>query len=178
MYEQHQGNAPQPPGQSGGCVQVQVCGFGTGEEEDLGGLLVGELRGRDHGGVAVDFRLAVEKHKCYWKIVKTTKWEVLRSPQWFYTVVLLTTSGASMSCRKEWRLRTDRGFLMRVKGQRSEVIGVMKPLWTLQWRNHTWDEWDDSFTLREGETKSMKTFCVTHVKCLGEKKSKGKRHVP
>lgn len=47
-----------------------------------------------------------------------------------YKVILyqLTTSGASMSCRKEWRLKVDRGFLMRVKGQRSEVIGVMNPL--------------------------------------------------
>lgn len=46
----------------------------------------------------------------------------------------LTTSGASMSCRKEWRLRVDSGWLMRVEGQCSEVMDL---LWPLQWRNHT-----------------------------------------
>lgn len=33
-----------------------------------------------------------------------------------------------MSCKKEWRLRVERGFLMGVSGQRSEVAGVMNPL--------------------------------------------------
>lgn len=35
----------------------------------------------------------------------------------------LTTSGASMSCRKEWRLRVDSGLAMRVIGQRWEACG-------------------------------------------------------
>lgn len=62
VHEQQQGDATKPPGQSGGCVQVQVLGCGTREQEDLGRLLVGELWGRDHGGVVVHFRLEVETH--------------------------------------------------------------------------------------------------------------------
>lgn len=62
MHEQQQGDATEPPGQSGGCVQVQVLGFRMREQEDLGRLLVGELWGRDHGGVVVHFRLEVETH--------------------------------------------------------------------------------------------------------------------
>lgn len=74
-----------------------------------------------------------------------------------YISLLLTTSGASMSCRKEWRLRVDRGLGILVNGQRSEVTGVVEPLWTLQWRNHTRDEWDNStLKYRQRETVRRK----------------------
>ena len=63
MYEKEQGEATEPPGQSGGRVPVQVLGCGMRKQEDLGGLLVGELRGLDRGGVVVNFRLAVQTHK-------------------------------------------------------------------------------------------------------------------
>lgn len=33
-----------------------------------------------------------------------------------------------MSCRKEWRLRVERGLGILVNGQRSEVTGVVDPL--------------------------------------------------
>lgn len=62
VYEHQQGEAAQPPGQSDGRVQVQVQACGTREQEDLGGLLVGELGGLDRGGVVVNFRLAVRRH--------------------------------------------------------------------------------------------------------------------
>lgn len=40
-------------------------------------------------------------------------------------LLVLTTSGDSMSCRKEWRLRVVRGFGMVVSGQRSEFRGAL-----------------------------------------------------
>ncbi len=61
MYKQQQGEATEPPGQSGGRVQVQVLCCRTREQENLGGLLVGELRGRYWGGVIVNLRLTAEK---------------------------------------------------------------------------------------------------------------------
>lgn len=64
VYEHQKGEATQPPGQSGGRVPVQVLGRRTREQEDLGGLLVGELGGLDRGGVVVNFRLAVKRHNC------------------------------------------------------------------------------------------------------------------
>lgn len=56
-----------------------------------------------------------------------------------------------MSCRKEWRLRVDRGLDIVVNGQRSEVTGVTDPLGTLQWRNHTRDKEENS-TLKHRQT--------------------------
>lgn len=49
----------------------------------------------------------------------------------------LTTSGDSMSCRKEWRLRVVRGFGMVVSWQRSEFREVLDELWSRQCKNHT-----------------------------------------
>lgn len=79
-----------------------------------------------------------------------------------------------MSCRKEWKLRVDSGFLIRVKGHRSEIIGVMNPVWTLQWRNHTRDDGEDSFTLKE-RWRGRDT-----VNTIKEKKwkEKGKKNLP
>lgn len=47
VHEHQQGEAAEPPGQSGGRVQVLPLGGGAREQEDLGGVLVGELRGLD-----------------------------------------------------------------------------------------------------------------------------------
>lgn len=61
VYEDQQGEASEPPRQSVGRVPVQVLRWGTREQEDLGGLLVGELGGLDRGGVVVNFILAVQR---------------------------------------------------------------------------------------------------------------------
>lgn len=61
VNEQQQGEAPEPPGQSGGRVQVLLLGHRAREQEDLRGLLVGELGGLHRGGVVVNFRL-IEKN--------------------------------------------------------------------------------------------------------------------
>lgn len=58
VYKHQQGEATELPGQGGGRVPIQVGRFGLREEEDLGGVLVGERRERDVGGVIVDFSLA------------------------------------------------------------------------------------------------------------------------
>lgn len=60
MHEDDQGEASELPGHGSGGLQVLDLGCQAGEEEDLGGLLVGRLGRRDCRGLAVEVRLAVE----------------------------------------------------------------------------------------------------------------------
>lgn len=57
VNQQRQGSAADLPGQSGGCVLVQVSGGRMRKQEDLRGLLIRNRRWLDGGGVVINFHL-------------------------------------------------------------------------------------------------------------------------
>lgn len=160
MYKHQQSRAAELQGQRSCRVHVKVCSFRMGEQKYLRSVLVRDRWGQDCGGVFINFCLAAKTHKIQlkgekWNVrVVSMKWNYFCGWKWDHGSIL-TTSGASISCRKEWRLRVVRGFDIVVNRQRSDMSEFMDPVWSRQWRNHTWDPCEDS-VLGHSQTRKIK----------------------